>query len=139
MNTNFFKNLVKQEILKIHTTYLAKVLSVNGVYAKIQPLSLIKSVGGEAKKQTVIENVPISQNILSVYNSSRLVGMTVIVSCCDRDISRTRKGEFALPSIRDHSLSDSIIVDCLSESEPPGKELEEISEEHIDNIVNSLS
>lgn len=111
MNVAYFKNLIEQKLLSTHTTYLATVLSMNGNYARIQPLSMIKAVGGEAKKQAIIDNVPISQTVLRVLNDGEsLVGVTVIVSVGERDISRTRKGEFALPSFRMHSLSDSIIT-----------------------------
>lgn len=137
MNINFFENLVEQKLLSMHTTYIATVLSVNGIYAKIQPLSLVKPVGGVAKKQSVVDNVPISQNVLSVYDAKDLIGMTVIVSCCERDISRTRKGEFALPSIRNHSMSDSIIIDCLADSEPEQKygNVESISNIELEAIL----
>lgn len=134
MNTNFFKNLVSQEILKLHTTYLATVLSVSGLYAKIQPLSLVKAVGSDAKKQAVVENVPISQNVLSIFPASDLVGTTVVVTCCERDISRTRKGEFAVPSIRDHSISDSIITDCIRDSVPPSSSVDSIPLSYIQNL-----
>lgn len=111
MNTAYFKNLVEQKVLSLHTTYIATVISVNGNYAKIQPLSLTKAVGNNAKKQSVLENVPISQVVLRVLNEDEsLEGKTVIVSCAERDISQTRKGLFALPSYRHHSLSDSIIT-----------------------------
>ena len=111
MNVSYFKNLIEQKLLSTHTTYLATVLSMNGEYARIQPLSMVKAVGGESKKQAIIDNVPISQTVLRVLNDGEsLVGATVIVSCAERDISRTRKGEFALPSFRMHSLSDSIIT-----------------------------
>lgn len=114
MNVSFFKNMIEQKLLATHTSYLATVLSVNGEYAKIQPLSLIKAVGGDTKKQAVIDNVPISQTVLRTVGSTEsLVDKVVIVICSERDISRTRKGEFALPSLRMHSLSDSIIIGFL--------------------------
>lgn len=116
MNINFFENLVEQKLLSLHTTYIAKVLSVNNDTAKIQPLSLVKSVGGTAKKQAVVDNVPISKGLLGMIDANALKGETVLVICCERDISRTRKGEFALPSIRRHSMSDSIIIDCLTDA-----------------------
>lgn len=115
MNLDFFKNLVEQKLLSLHTCYLAKVLSTSGNMANIQPLSLVKPVGGNAKKQAVIENVPINRTVLYVLqeNSENLTGKVAIVICCERDISQTRKGIFALPSLRRHSLSDSIIIGYL--------------------------
>lgn len=113
MNLKYFENLIEQKLLGTHTCYLAKVLSVNGSKANIQPLSMIKAVGGTAKRQTVIENVPISQVVIHALDGAEFVGRTAIVMCAERDISRTRKGEFALPSLRRHSLSDSIIIGYL--------------------------
>lgn len=113
MNLKYFENLIEQKLLTTHTCYLAKVLSENGSKATIQPLSMIKAVGGTAKRQTVIENVPISQVVLHALDGSDLVGRVAIVMCAERDISRTRLGEFALPSLRRHSLSDSIIIGYL--------------------------
>lgn len=113
MNTNFFSNLVEQKLLSLHTCYLARVLSVNGSFANIQPLSLIKAVGSTAKSQAVIQNVPISQVVIHSLDGESFVDKTAIVMCAERDISRTRKGELALPSLRRHNLSDSIIIGYL--------------------------
>lgn len=114
MNTDFFRNLVDQKLLALHTCYLAKVLSVAGNTAKIQPLSYIKAVGGSAKKQAVLSNVPISRTVIrTLQENETLVGKVVIVMCAERDISQTKKGIFALPSMRKHSMSDSIIIGML--------------------------
>lgn len=111
MNTNFFRNLVEQKLMSLHTAFLATVLSVNGKYADIQPLSLIKAYNKEAKEQAMINNVPICKHALEDV----LEGCTVLCVCCERDISQTRKGNFALPSYRHHSLSDSVIVGVIEE------------------------
>ena len=109
MNTNFFSNLVDQKLLQLHTCYLAKVSAVNGNYANIQPLSLVKGVNTAAKRQAVINNVPVCKHALTDVIS----GATVVVACMERDITQTRKGIFALPSIRHHSLSDSVIIGVI--------------------------
>ena len=109
MNISFFENLVEQKLLATHTCYLAKVSSVNGNYANIEPLSLIKSVNSTAQRQAVINNVPICRHTVEYVTA----GSTVLVACCERDISRTRKGMFALPSLRRHSMSDSIIIGVI--------------------------
>lgn len=114
MKATFFENLIEQKLLQLHTCCLAKVSRVNGNYATIQPLSMIKAVGGKPKKQAVIENVPISRTVFaSLGVNETLQGKVVIVVCCERDISQTKKGIFALPSIRRHSLSDSVIIGFL--------------------------
>ena len=115
MNTNFFQNLVEQKLLTLHTCYLAKVTAVNGGVANVQPLSLIKAVGGTAKRQAPVHNVPISKTVLYCIEQSGddLQGKVVVVACMERDISQTRKGLFALPSLRRHSLSDSVIIGVI--------------------------
>lgn len=106
---SFIDNIIEQKLLTLHTCYLAKVLSVNGNLAKIQPLSLIKAVNSNPKQQTVISNVPICKH--TVEHVAK--GSTVIVACCERDISQTKKGIFALPSLRRHSLSDSVVIGVI--------------------------
>lgn len=115
MKLNFFNNLVEQKLLTTHTCYLGKITRVNGSYADVQPLSLIKAVSdANGKKQALVPNVPISQTVLRVLaDGESLVGAIVIVMCAERDITQTRKGNFALPSLRRHSLSDSIIIGYL--------------------------
>jgi hypothetical protein len=109
MNVSYFENLINQKLLTTHTCYLAKVLSVNGNKANVQPLSLVKAVNSAAKRQAVINNVPICRHALEDV----LEGSTVVCACMERDISQTRNGVFALPSLRRHSLSDSIIIGVL--------------------------
>lgn len=109
MNTNFFNNLIEQKLMALHTAFLATVLSVNGKYADIQPLSLIKAYNKAAKEQAMINNVPICKHALEDV----VEGCTVLCVCCERDISRTRFGEFALPSFRRHSLSDSVVIGVI--------------------------
>lgn len=109
MNLKFFENLIEQKLLCTHTNYLAKVSAVNGSYANIQPLSLIKAVNSTPKKQTVINNVPICKHTLECVTE----GSVVVVACMERDISQTRKGIFALPALRRHSLSDSVIIGVI--------------------------
>lgn len=109
MNLSFFENLVEQKLLATHTCYLATVSSVNGNYANIEPLSLVKAVNSTAKRQAVINNVPICKHAVEDVTA----GSTVVVACMERDISQTRKGIFALPSLRRHSLSDSIVIGVI--------------------------
>lgn len=110
INTSFFENMIEQKLLQLHTCYIAKVISVNGNFANIQPLSLIKGVNAASKQQAVINNTPIIKSALCDV----VEGSVVIVACCERDISQTRKGIFALPSIRRHSISDSVVIGVIS-------------------------
>lgn len=109
MNLNYFENLVNQKLLGLHTCYLATVISVSGKTATVQPLALIKAYGENAKKQAIIENIPIAKHAVE----DTTAGATVICACMERDITQTKIGRFALPSLRHHSLSDSIIIGIL--------------------------
>ena len=113
MNLDYFKNLINQKLLGLHTCYLATVISTNGSYATVQPLSLIKAYGKNAEEQAIIENVPIVKHCLD----DTVAGSTVVCACMERDITETRKGIFALPSLRHHSLSDSIVIGVLEKED----------------------
>lgn len=65
-NLNFINNLIENKLKALHTAYLAKVLSVSGKTAKIQPLGYVKAYGETAQKQSPLSNVPIAtQKIVS--------------------------------------------------------------------------
>lgn len=115
MNLSYFDTLIDQRLLSVSTIFLARVISHNGTsFCTVQPLSFIKAVGGSPKKQAVLPNVPISQAVLrTLYENETLQGKVAIVAACERDISQTRKNTFALPSIRHHSKSDSVVIGYL--------------------------
>lgn len=117
-------SLIEQKLLGLHTAYFAKVISVSGSMAKIQPLNMVKAAGQKAKKQAVL-TVPILpsahkhgwQTIYTEYNSYSVPtlrsvesGDVVLCLCGERDISETRKGNFATPPLGHHRMSDSVIV-----------------------------
>lgn len=58
-NLKYIEGLIEKKLLGLHTAYLAKVLSVNGNTAKIQPLGLTKNYGEAAKAQSPLSSVPI--------------------------------------------------------------------------------
>lgn len=62
MSNAVFQGLIDQALLKIHTAFIGNILRVNGSLATIQPLDMVKSAGGEAKKQAIIENCPVLQS-----------------------------------------------------------------------------
>ena len=49
----YFDSFIENKLLSLHTAYLAKVLSVSGKTAKIQPLGLTQEIGEKAMKQSV--------------------------------------------------------------------------------------
>lgn len=128
---NAIQGMINNALMQTHTAFCAKVLSVSGDFAKIQPLNMVKAVGGKAQKQAVIPQVPIlkpSYTIEATYTDSTYdgdtdtkkckvkyvndikAGDTVFCVCAERDITETRKGKYALPVSGQHNLSDAVIV-----------------------------
>lgn len=117
----------------IHTAYLAKVLSISGRTAKIQPLGLYKDADGTTKKQSVLTKVPISKQIRTTDPSVSIscngdgtpkatcncwqpkieVGDIAVCICCEQNISEAKRGVNALPPEGRFSMSDSIIIGVL--------------------------
>lgn len=137
MEGSTLQNIIEQTLLNTHTAFLAKVIQVTANTATIQPLNMIKAVGGQAKKQAVLQNVPILQNakkfkIKKIKTSSETVqgqshtheievlevveieiGDIVYCLCAERDITETRRGNFATPARGHHMLTSAIIVGVL--------------------------
>lgn len=121
---NVLNGITEQKLLNLHTGFFAKVISVNGNMAKIQPLNMIKAVGGSAKKQAVL-SVPIMQNVRKFSTEKKTIngteitlpkivgiskGDTVYCLCGERDITETRKGNFSVPQSGHHRMSDAVII-----------------------------
>lgn len=135
----FINDQIEKKLLDMHTAYLAKVLSVDGNTAKIQPLGMIKQVGQSAFPQAVLTSVPIANNcnkitveeityVKSVNFESQTVetktkkiavcyplqaGDIAICICCDRDISEAKRGVNAQLPSGHHNISSSIIIGVL--------------------------
>ena len=99
------QGMINNALMQTHTAFCGKVISVNGSFAKVQPLNMVKAIGGNAQKQAVIPNVPILKHVTGVA-----VGDTVFCVCAERDITETRKGNYDLPVHGRHMLSDAVIV-----------------------------
>ena len=120
--SNVIQTMIENALLRTHTAFLGKVISVSGGYAKVQPLNMVKAVGGKAQKQAVIPDVPIlkpnykmsvtykGEGCSESYVCDIEKGDTVFCVCAERDITETKKGKFALPVQGRHMLSDAVIV-----------------------------
>ena len=62
-NGSIIQGMIEQALLSAHTGFFAKILSVNGFTAKIQPLQMYKAVDGVQRKHDVVSNVPIMHNV----------------------------------------------------------------------------
>ena len=134
----FFENLVNQKLLSLHTAYIGKVLSTDGITAKIQPLGKTKQIGGEEKTQSPIPNVPILNSARWKYTKRTLryvsgvsdhaaqystvdivvprdiaAGDIVLCVCCERDITAAKKGSNVVPPVGHHDMSASVVVGIL--------------------------
>ena len=116
------KNIVEEESKSLHVAFIAKILSVSGKKAKIQPLGLTREYGGTAKVQAPLANVHIAQSAKYKFasdNDGKAVvtpiekGDLVLCVCCDRNIDAALKGENSLPPAGYHNKSDCIIVAIL--------------------------
>ena len=128
--SNVFQGMINNALMQTHTAFCAKVLSVSGGLAKVQPLHMTKAVGGNAQKLPPIPDVPIlkpnyiaevtykdstcetteTKKATVTYKNDIKAGDIVFCVCAERDITETRKGNFALPVKGRHMLSDAVIV-----------------------------
>lgn len=121
---NSIHGIVNNALMQTHTAFCAKVLSVSGSSARVQPLNMVKAIGGSAKKQAVIDNVPILKptyiptvscrgddcNVSAGLALNIKAGDTVYCLCAERDITETKKGVYAVPVQGRHMLSSAVII-----------------------------
>lgn len=120
--TNVIQGMINNALMQTHTAFCATVLSVSGGKAKVQPLNMVKAVGGKDQKQAPIIDVPILKPTYKVnvtykgegcsesYVCDIKKGDTVYCLCAERDITETKKGKFATPVQGRHMLSDAVII-----------------------------
>lgn len=131
---------IDERLKSLHCAFIAKILSVSGDKARIQPLGLTKQYGGTAQKQAVISNVHISRSALYKFTRKDITYVTnvnfgaktttkettavceaipiqagdiVICVCCDRNIDAALKGKNELPPVGFHNKSDCVIVSII--------------------------
>ena len=114
----------------LYVAFIAKILSVSGNKAKIQPLGLTKQYGGTAQEQSVIAGVHISQSALYKFSTDTIsfddgethslgviepiaAGDIVLCVCCDRNIDAALKGRNELPPVGCHNKADCVIVSII--------------------------
>ena len=102
---NAIHGMINNALMQTHTAFCAKVISVSGKSAKVQPLNMVQAIGRTAKKQAVIEHVPSLEHVKDVAK-----GDTVYCLCAERDITETKNGKFDLPVKGRHMLSSAVII-----------------------------
>lgn len=131
MDMNFLNTLIRNAVINIHTAYIAKVISIDGSYAMVQPMTYTKDAAGKS-----IEQAPVSAFVPSnvkyivksiTYKISETktetteilvpddlkVGDIVYCGVCERDISSAVKGKMAELPVRHHNMNDSVIIRVL--------------------------
>ena len=103
----YMDEIMESKLSGMHTAYLAKVLSISGRTAKIQPLGLYKDSSGTTHKQSVLTDVPVTKQ---TYVE---VGDIAVCICCEQNISEAKRGVNALPPAGRFNMSDSIIIGVL--------------------------
>lgn len=135
MKGTLFNEMIEQALLQVHTGFVGKVVSISENLVTVQPLNLVKAIGGQPQKQAVIPNCPVLQ---SARKFTKIVqstssggdpphthsieiwdvtgpqpGDTVFCVCADRDITETRAGAFAAPVSGHHTLASAVVVGIL--------------------------
>lgn len=139
MDFDFFKNLIQNELIGLHTAFVGVVKAVNDTTARVAPLTYSKDVRGNLLEQAIVTAV-VPPNvkyvtkdityITSVTYSSDSVSTTddtvtvlvpealtagdiVLCVVCERDITYAVKGTLHEPSNRRHDMNDSVIIKVL--------------------------
>lgn len=121
-------SMINQRLLDTHTSFLARVISIELNKMTVRPLFAYKAYGGKAAAASVINAVPVlfpfkyvyyvdeeTEELIKIEQEKVREGDTVYCGVCDRDITEAKKGADFQTSPRHHDLSDSIVVMGLSE------------------------
>lgn len=116
--TKLINEMIEEKLYRVHTSYVAKVISVSNNRATIQPLHKTKERGFTANEYSVIQNVPICRfplkngSEVTNYTLDVKSGSIVLVSACERSLQLD--GKTYLPRTGSHhSLQDSVIIAVL--------------------------
>ena len=132
--SSLIKDIVDEKLLDTSTAFIGKIISFdqNKKTANVQPLTMTKAYGKEAKQRAVLTDIPVLNNAQYKLKFSYVVIPKVGVSdkqyaekeyiaagdlcvciVCDRDISEARKGNSALPSLGCHEIQNAVVVGVL--------------------------
>lgn len=118
-------NHLEDVLLGLHTAFVGKVVKTDGKTAAVQPLHLMRDLGGVEEKRALIDDVPILQTVKKFKIEKRMCGGetprdhiqlvdvaaedVVFCLCGERDITDAKDGKFHLPTER-HSIKDAVII-----------------------------
>lgn len=131
MDMNFLHTLIRNAVINIHTAYIAKVISVDGSFAMVRPMTYTKNAEGDFIEQApvcafvpsnikyTVKNITYRVSETKTETTEVLVpddlksGDLVYCGVCERDISSAVKGELAELPVRHHNMNDSVIIKVL--------------------------
>lgn len=125
-NSTYINDAIEQALLNVHTGFIAKIVSISGDIATIQPLAMNKAVGGESSVPAIITACPVVsscgkyESFICQATGNECVkfkkvqaGDIVFCVCADRDISETRYGGMATPRPGHHEISFAVVIGVL--------------------------
>lgn len=67
--TKIFQGMIEEKLLHLHTAFLGRIVSVDfdNQTASVQPLTLSKQIGGEAFNQSVLTDIPVTNQARFKY------------------------------------------------------------------------
>lgn len=124
-------SFIDEKMLNMNTVFLGKIISFNQSKktATVQPLTMTKAYGKEAKKRAILTDIPVTNNAqyklryrfiscdnFKGYFAEREYIKSGDICVCvvaDRDISEAKKGNSALPTAGHHEIHDAIVIGIL--------------------------
>lgn len=116
--TRLINGMIDEKLYRLHTSYIAKVISVSNNTATIQPLHKTKEKGFTANTYSVIQNVPICRyplrngDTVTNYTLDVKSGNVVLVTACERTLDLSGKPYLPTTGIH-HNLNSSVIVGVI--------------------------
>ena len=124
-------NIVEEQLLNTSTAFIGKIIAFDKdtKTANVQPLTMTKAYGKEAKQRAVLTNIPVTNNAqyklkyrfisCDVFGGRFAeeayieAGDLCVCIVSDRDITEARKGNSTVPSIGHHDIQNAIVVGVL--------------------------
>ena len=119
MNGSVFNAMIEQALLQVHTGFIGKVVSVDGNLATVQPLNMVKPVGGQPAAQALVENCPVLDSAVKFLGTNpakvrRVQGGDVVYwACADRYFTAPWVGVRGVRVAGHNMVSSTVVVGIL--------------------------
>lgn len=128
---------IEEKLLHLHTAFLGIVKRVNNSNdIDVQPLTMTKQLGKEAKEQALLSGIPCIDSVWDYIS----VGTLVVCIVCERDITEARRGNSSVPSRGRHQMKDSIIIGTIggTDQSATGAYVLDDPEDYSSDTVNKI-